>query len=159
MSMFSSLTGIGINPFGKNKLKINGMKALGTMATLGSMGALGPVAGAMRAIPGASAIGSGISKLGGVSKVASGLGGMLGKAGGLVDPLLGAGALYEGYKDNQKSTDYRNRALAVAENGYAERAPLRTAGVSGMMNETRPDLSSIYANGNPYSKVQRRTVA
>lgn len=173
MSLLSSITGIGINPFGKNKLKINGMKALGTLATAASMGALGPLAGAMNAIPGAGAVMGGISKvkgalgaIPGVSKLAGGFSkvggvkGLLGSAGGFLkdhgDQLLGAGAIGEGYLNQRKATDYRNRALGIAEGSYNERAPLRSAGVSGMLNEARPDLSSAYANQNPYSRVQRR---
>lgn len=170
MSWLSNVTGIGISPKG---VKISPLKALGTVATLGSMGALGPVAGALNAIPGAgavmsgvskvkgalsaipgaSAVGSGISKMGGLKGAVSKVGGFLGDHG---DQLLGAGSLYEGYQANQKSNDYMNEALHYAKDSYDTRAPLRSAGVSGMLNETRPDLSSIYQSGNPYSKVQRR---
>lgn len=90
MSMFSSLTGIGINPFGKTKVKINPIKALGTALTVGSMGGLGPVAGALGRIPGVAAgaakVGGVLGKIPGASKVGGFLLNGFGKAGQNVQP-------------------------------------------------------------------------
>jgi len=47
-----------------------------------------------------------------------------------------------------------NQALGIANQSYADRAPLRTAGVQGMVNNKAPDLSSVFASGNPYSKIR-----
>lgn len=66
MSILSDVTGIGINPFGKRKFKIDPLKALGTVATVGSFGGLGPVAGALSHIPGGAAMVKGATKVGGV---------------------------------------------------------------------------------------------
>lgn len=65
MSILSSVTGIGINPFGKRKIKIDPMKALGTALTVGSMGGFGPVAGALSHVPGGAALVKGATKFGG----------------------------------------------------------------------------------------------
>lgn len=74
-SLLSRITGIGLNPFGKTKVKIDPLKALGTLATAGSFGALGPVAGALESIPGVGA-----------------LAGLAGKVGGMIPaPILNAG--------------------------------------------------------------------
>lgn len=169
MSILSKISGIHIS---KHGVHIEPLKALGTVATLGSLGALGPVGAALRAIPGAGAVASGVSKVGGALKAipgasqignaitgGNGLSGAVSKVGGFLkdhgDQLLGAGSLYEGYKANQKSNDLMNEALASAKGSYAERAPLRTAGVQGLLNQQRPDLSSVYANpSNPYSRVR-----
>lgn len=62
MSILSSVTGIGINPFGKRKIKINPMKALGTALTVGSMGGFGPIAAGLSHIPGGAALLSGASR-------------------------------------------------------------------------------------------------
>lgn len=168
MSWLSKITGVHISPHG---VSIEPLKALGTVATLGSMGALGPVAGALEAIPGAGAVMGGLSKVGGalssipgagaiesgVSKL-GGVSGMANTAGGFLknhgDQLLGAGSAYQGYKDSQKSNDLMNQALGIANQSYADRAPLRTAGVQGMVNNKAPDLSSVFASGNPYSKIR-----
>lgn len=167
MSWLSKITGVHISPKG---VHVEPLKALGTALTIGSLGGLGPVGAALGSIPGAGAISkvggvlshipgvgaleSGIDKLGGLKGAVSKVGSFLGDHG---DQLLGAGSLYEGYNNSKKSTDLMNQALDTAKQSYAERAPLRTAGISGMMNETRPDLSSIYVNpSNPYSKVRPR---
>jgi len=169
MSWLSKISGIHVSPHG---VKIEPLKALGTIATLGSFGALGPVGAALGSIPGAGAISSGVSKVGGIlSKVpgadklgslvtgGKGIPGAVSKVGSFLgdhgDQLLGAGSLYEGYKANQRSNDLMNEALHYAKDSYDTRAPLRTAGVSGMLNQQRPDLSSVYANpSNPYSRVR-----
>lgn len=65
MSILSSVTGIGINPFGKRKLKIDPLKALATAATVGSFGSLGPLAGI------AGKVGSIASKVPGAAKIGS----------------------------------------------------------------------------------------
>lgn len=164
MSWLSKVSGIGINPFGKDKIKIDPMKAAMTALTVGSMGGFGPVAGAINAIPGGAAVLGGVSKvkgalsaIPGVSKL-GGLSGGISKVGGFLkdhgDQLLGAGAIGEGYLDKRRSNDLRNEALGIAKQGWGERAPLRSAGVSGMLNEQRPDLSSIYRSPNPYSRVR-----
>lgn len=62
MSILSSVTGIGINPFGKRKIKIDPLKALGTALTVGSMGGLGPLAGI------AGKVGSAASRIPGAAK-------------------------------------------------------------------------------------------
>lgn len=68
-----------------------------------------------------------------------------------VDNVLGGGALAYGAYQQKKAGDMRNKALKMVEQDYAERAPLRKLGVSGMMNEQRPDLSSVFAPAmNPF---------
>ena len=125
-------------------------QSIGSKIGLGGvpgMGGVSKVGGFLDKIPGASKIGG---MLGGANGLVSKVG-----SSGLLDKALGAGAAYEGYKANQKSTDLMNQGLHYAKDSYDTRAPLRSAGVSGMLNEQRPDLTSLYASGNPYSKVKR----
>jgi hypothetical protein len=88
-----------------------------------------------------------------VDQIGSFLGGGLKKIGG-VDGLLGAGALGYGAYQQKQAGDMRDKALKLIEQDYATRAPLRTMGLSGMLNETPPDLSGVFAGAtdNPFSR-------
>lgn len=97
----------------------------------------------------ASPLASFIPGMGVVSKI----GDFLGNHG---DQILGAGAIGEGYLNSRRSSDLRNQAIGLSNQSYSDRAPLRSAGVSGMLNDTPPDLSSVFASGNPYSKIKPR---
>ena len=93
MSILSSVTGIGVNPFGKTKVKIDPLKAAGTALTIGSMGGLRPVAGALGRIPGVAAgaakVGGVLSKVPGATKVGGFLLNGFGKAGQVPPPIQG----------------------------------------------------------------------
>ncbi len=79
------------------------------------------------------------------------LSGGLKKIGG-IDNVLGAGALGYGAYQQKQAGDMREKALKLITDDYATRAPLRTQGLSGMLNEQRPDLSSVFASQNPFSR-------
>ena len=160
MSWLSSITGVHISPKG---VKIEPLKALGTIATLGSFGALGPVAGALEAIPGVGAIASGAGKIGsaigsipgasslgdflksGVSKIP----GVLGSA--LDDPLKTAGVV-SGALDSAKARGLQTEAINAARAGYDSRAPLRDMALQGLLHPKQRDLSFYADSGNPYAK-------
>lgn len=89
MSILSSVTGIGINPFGKTKVKINPMKALGTALTVGSMGGLGGIGAVLGRIPGAAAAAGALKAVPGVTALGAGAA----KAGGLLGKIPGASKL------------------------------------------------------------------
>lgn len=151
MSWLSSITGIGISPKG---VKINPGRALGTVLTLGSMGALGPAAGFLGKIPG-------IAKLGGLGKIGGIFGGaskFVGKEGGGAEPgrfrsILDnvakygevAGDAYGAYQSNQR----QNRAVKLAEHEYAAGAPLRDASRRMLLDDSTPDTSGIFDRPAP----------
>jgi hypothetical protein len=79
--------------------------------------------------------------LGGLKKV--GVNGVLAGASGVA-----------GVNASRNAANDRKKALKLIESGYAEREPLRKLGLSGMLNEQRPDLSSTFAtSGNPFRRV------
>lgn len=87
--------------------------------------------------------------MGGVKKV----GGFLDDHG---DQLLGAASLGEGYLGQRRANNLQNEALGIAKQSYADRAGLRKLGVSQMMDQTAPDLSSTFAqSSNPYSRMRK----
>lgn len=73
---------------------------------------------------------------------------LLGLAG-----LQGANSAYLGQKSNALS----DKALKGIEANYAERAPLRAAGLRGLLNPTAPDTSQLYSiqQRNPYAAPPR----
>lgn len=78
MSLLSKVTGIHIS---KHGVHVEPLKALGTLATVGSFGGFGPIAAGLSHIPGGAAAISGLSRVGaaakalpGASKIAGGIG-------------------------------------------------------------------------------------
>lgn len=150
MSLVSKITGVHISPHG---VKIEPLKALGTALTIGSFGGLGPVGAALGAIPGAGAVASGVSKVKGALAAIPGIS----KVGGFLkdhgDQLLaGAGAI-QNANDMSHANDLLKTGQGYAQRSFDERAPLRAAGISGMLNPQTPDLSGINygSQGNPYA--------
>lgn len=122
------------------------------------------VAGAGGMIPG---VGGGLlKKIGGFAggtlgklvpdALERGVGGGLKKLGGLgLDDILAGVEGARGAHDLFQSYKQRNRALGSAEDAYNERAGLRRMGVQGMMDDTAPDLSGVFADEfNPYRQPQ-----
>lgn len=71
----------------------------------------------------------------------------------IAQPIMGGLSMYEGYKNDKKADALSKKQLALAEQSYGERAPLRALGRDLMLNQTPPDLSYIYANSsNPFAK-------
>lgn len=52
----------------------------------------------------------------------------------------------------RKANQLQNRALGTAQQAYAERAPLRQAGMQGMLHPQTPSLTPLADPGNPYAK-------
>jgi hypothetical protein len=122
----------------------------------GSIGGKGDLSGLpMPSIGGAPKSGGLGGILGGLLGGSGGIGGLL--SGGLkkiggVDGLLGGAATGYGAYQMKQAGDMRNKALKMVEQDYATRAPLRSQGLAGMLNEQRPDLSSTFASNNPFSR-------
>jgi hypothetical protein len=110
--------------------------------TAASMGGLPPIPAAGGAVPGA----------------AGGFGGMAASAGNwLKDPKnlmkLGAGAY--GISQQQKGAGIMNDALKRDTDRWNQGAPLRDAGMAGMLNPIPADTSSLAGlagQGNPFAK-------
>ncbi len=111
---------------------------------------------------GGLAAGAGTGGLGGLVDAAKKVGGGLGLGslggGNLVDMGLGGAAALQAAKLQGQSNDYAHNALDTANQSYNARAPLRLAGVEGMLhpeagNATK--LAGVRANtgvGNPFAK-------
>lgn len=116
---------------------------------------------------GAGAVGSGIGALGhGAASVAGGLGGvaksvapmaisaLTGGHGlsGLLDRGLGAAQVVNAANLQKQSTGYAKDALNTVNQSYDARAPLRVAGIEGLLHPQTPDLSSLtQVPGNPFA--------
>lgn len=150
MSWLSSLTGVGISPKG---IKINPMKALGTALTVGTLGSAGPLAGVMSRIPGAAAVGGLIGK----AKKIPGVGGIIDYAQHNPLELLSG---INSAMDAGHARDLQGRAEGIAMDNYNARAPLRTAGLQGMLKPAVPDLSQIGYDspGSVYGKKKKPSV-
>lgn len=93
--------------------------------------------------------GAGAAGGGGALGMLKGLGG---KLLGNSDLLLGGLSMYQGQKQQNQANDLQKRALALAEQRYAETAPLREMGLKGLQNTQRRDLSATFRNNaNPFS--------
>jgi len=115
-------------------------------------------------IPGLGGAGDVLSKIKSLASGVGGLGSMLGGGGGsgggfslsdLIDPALGGAALLNASNLGKQSTNYAKDAVNTANQSYDSRAPLRTAGVQGMLNPgagiNLGGLNSIAAR-NPFAK-------
>jgi hypothetical protein len=95
----------------------------------GTAGAIG--LGSLAGLPLGKVAGS--LPLGGIAgKIAGGIGGL--GLGDLIDLGLGGANMYGAAKLGQQSTDYAKKAEDAVTGSYTERAPLRAAGVQGMLN-------------------------
>ena len=169
MSWLSKITGIGISPHG---VKIDPLKALGTVAGLATGGIGGAAIGALKS--GAlGAIGHAIGGQDGQEVAGAipdaamgihdsgGLSGLLGKAGDFITGNGGRNALgvaqgINAAMQQRKSGQLANEALAQARSSYAERAPLRAQGLQQLMNPQTQDLTplrAVMSQGNPYAGV------
>lgn len=112
---------------------------------------------------GAGAVASGAGKLAGVAKAAipkavssflpHNAGGGL-DLGGLLDTGLSVAQLVNAANLQKKSTGLATGAMDQVNTNYAERAPLRVAGLEGMLRPQTADLASlaqIAGQGNPFA--------
>lgn len=125
-------------------------------AALSALGIGGAAAGAGGLAHEAAHVGAGAAGAG-ASGGAKSLGDLLNRGVGKIlpgnltlDDLLKAAGVAEGGYDMIRREQLRRRALNTAEDAYRDRGPLRASGVQGMMNPKRVDLSSLFADGNPY---------
>ncbi len=76
--------------------------------------------------------------------------------GSLVDKGLGAAQVLNAAHLQKQSSDYAKNAYATANESYGARAPLRVAGIEGMLHPQTADLSSLsHIPGNPFAKKPR----
>lgn len=66
-----------------------------------------------------------------------------------IDPILGAASMYEGYRADKRGQKLQDRALALQEQEYAMRAPLRQKSL-GMLMEDEPARLPRYRTQNPF---------
>ncbi len=132
---------------------------VGLAGLLGGGTATGAAAGA---IPGAAGAAGGATSLASILAQIPGIGGLLsglvngaGGASGLIDKGLGAAQLVNAANLQKQSTGYAKNAMDTANQSYDSRAPLRLAGVQGMLNPKPSSdlsgLSSVTAAGNPFA--------
>ncbi|MEK7765995.1 MAG: hypothetical protein AAB368_07125 [bacterium] len=154
---------------GKGVLSGAGERAIGQVAggaLVGGAGLLGigpglggaaagavPAAGAAgAAVPGAA----GTSAIAGAVPAAGGLGGFLDKAKGFLTPdniLMGLQGL-NAARGMARETDLTNEAVGLDRNRWRENAPLRDAGMEGLLNPQVADtsaLSQLSGQGNPFA--------
>ena len=135
--------------------------AIGNLAGIGG-GAAGavpaavpaPVAGAAPDL--ANVANASVTGVGGAVPAASGLSGILGRAKGLLTPeniftgLQGLNAA----RGMARETDLTNEAVGLDRNRWRENAPLRDAGMEGLLNPQVADTSSLRqlsGQGNPFA--------
>lgn len=173
--------GAAIN-YGANKnlgqaLGAGGLSALGALG--GKIPGVQRVQDALAKIPGAGKVTGFVDKMGGlgqflpqgklpgaqsVQDILAGLGGNLGQAAGAAGNWLGGNggmnALGAAQGLNaamlgQKSSNFADMAAKNVDEAWKQRAPLREAGVAGMLNPKTVDTSAlrrISARGNPFAE-------
>lgn len=175
-SVANPVFGVGYDLIAGKNLKEAGANFVGNNMTKADISAkLLPVAIGMGApgaasIPGMSSIAGGgaaagsaaggaapaAASAGGWRSVLGGAKGVYDKIGGL-DTILAGASLVSGLDQQRKADRYNEKALKMQEADYARRAPLRSDDVlQGLLNEERPDLSSIYQSSNPFRRVVPR---
>lgn len=78
-------------------------------------------------------------------------------AGDIVDYGLGAANLVNAAQLGKKSTDYANKAEQAVTGSYNERAPLRLAGVQGMLNPSAGNAAALAGvNAVPLPQIAPR---
>lgn len=93
-----------------------------------------------------------LSKIGGLAKKAIPI--VVGAAtGGLGGAALASLPLLQGASQQGKADKLNKQQLQFANQRLAELAPLRQAGIQGMLNPQRPDLSAQYGGTqNPFAQ-------
>jgi hypothetical protein len=133
---------------------------IGLAGLLGGGAATGAASGAATGATGAAAgaptsLASLLANIPGIGGLLSGLVKGAGGASGLIDKGLGAAQLVNAANLQKQSTGYAKNAMDTANQSYDSRAPLRLAGVQGMLHPTPSSdvsgLSNIAAAGNPFA--------
>ena len=73
------------------------------------------------------------------------------------DLVLGGASLLSGNKKQKKADSLASQQLAMANQNWQAREPLRKMALSGLQNTQRPDLSSLFAGTqNPFARPMNR---
>jgi hypothetical protein len=155
MSWLSNLTGVGIS---KKGVKINPKKALLTGLTLATGGGLlGAAKGVGMAMKGGAGLGTALKAAGGVAGGDAvgrfkSIGGFLkNNARTIADVGQVGEGIYDKYQENRQYQDARRDWEAAA--------PLRDAGMAGLLDTSRPDVSHLFRDeGNPQGRYRRVNV-
>lgn len=116
-------------------------------------------AGGGASLPGASTVQGLLGKLGGGGSSPSNGGGVLGFLTG--NNGLNALGVAQGVNAaalGQKSSDYADQAANLATSRWNQQAPLRTAGVAGMLAPQSPFTPPPIPGGNPFAMPQPQAV-
>ena len=151
----SSVKGAAKNPLtyaaasllipGVAPMALNALKGAGGLAVKG-IGALAHGAGAA-----AKGVGSALLPQAVSSFLPHGADGSL-DVGGLFDKGLGAAQVVNAANLQKQSTGYAHNAMDIANQSYDARAPLRVAGIEGLLRPQTADLSSLsQIPGNPFA--------
>ena len=156
-SVGGALTGAGRNYLGNATNGAIGAGVLGAGYLAAPMvgSALGLGAG------GAGAAGAGAAGGGGGIGVGSLLGGGIKSVGKWAmrnpDAILGAAGMVQGGLQQRDANRLNEQALGYARDDWDSRAPLREAGLQGLMQNQAPDLSHLSAgSSNPFTQAQPR---
>lgn len=129
-------------------------------AAAGTLGAGSALAG----IPGLSGLEGAIAKIPGGSEILAAVKSGAAHAGDLLGflkdhsgDLLAAVNVYEAAQRQGKADKYANLAFDTANNAYNAKAPLRMAGIEGMLHPQTPDISGLRSlatarSGNPFAR-------
>jgi hypothetical protein len=155
MSWLSKLTGIGISPKG---VKIDPKKALmtalavgtgvggfGALTKLGTLGKIGAGAKVASSVVGGGGDDPGFVQGGNIAGADPGrfrqIGDFLKGNSRTIADLGSVGeGIYDRYQENKQYGDARK--------DYAAAAPLREVGMRGLLDTSRPDVSSLFADPN-----------
>ena len=128
--------------------------------TAGAMGGLGALGGAGGGLGGILSHIPGLQSIEGLLTGQNGQPGVLGELGSFLGGNGGKNALGLAQGVNaamlqKQSSDYAKQAMGDVQNSYNERAPLRSAGIQGMLNPqtgANAAIAGLPQTGNPYAK-------
>lgn len=148
MSKLSRLTGIGIS---KKGIKIDKKQLLKAgLLTAGGLGAVGWAG--LGGFGAAGGVAGGAGKLALLKKAGSLVAGDDPSQGGRFRNLVDLGKFGEGIYDRYQE----NRQYSDARGAYEGAAPLRDAAMKGLLDTSRPDVSSVFADPmNPQGRYRR----
>lgn len=148
----------------KGGITTGGLGALGGLA--GKIPGISSLEGAVGSLPGVSAVEGALSKIPGLQSIEgllkgqNGQPGVLGELGSFLTGNGGKNALGLAQGVNaamlqKQSSDYAKQAMGDVQNSYNERAPLRSAGIQGMLNPqtgANAAIAGLPQTGNPYAR-------
>lgn len=129
---------------------------LGGALKYGAMGAAGGIGGGL--LKGAT---TGAEGGGGIMSTLAGLGkGALNYAVHNPTTLLAGAQTLNAANLGKKSNQYAENANKMANQSYAERAGLRSAGIEGLLHPATPDTTALAGirSSNPYARPQQQSL-